>query len=161
MPESIKIAQREAMMWDTSQQEAIAFGNVMHKVLSFVKTKFDIDVAITKALEEGLITKNQETIVLQYIKDIVGNADLQEFFDGSFQVFNERSILKKGAKTMIPDRVVVNDKVAYLLDYKTGTHHLKYVNQLNEYENVLQEMGFVVKKKVLIYVGKQLEIVNL
>lgn len=161
LPESIKIAQREAMMWGTSQQEAISFGNVMHKVLSFVKTKFDIDLAITKALEEGLIAKSQEAMVLRYINEIVNNADLSEFFDGSFQVFNERSILKKGTKTMIPDRVVVNNNIAYLLDYKTGTPNQKYVNQLKEYESILQEMGFVVKKKVLIYIGEQLEIVNL
>ncbi|MES2812849.1 MAG: UvrD-helicase domain-containing protein [Bacteroidota bacterium] len=160
-PESIKIAQREAMMWGTSQQEAIEFGNVMHKILSFVKTKFDIDLAITKAIEEGLITMNQESVVRNYVEAIVGNEDLKEFFDGKYQVFNERSIIKRGTKTMIPDRVVVNDKEAYLLDYKTGTHNQKYVSQITEYESVLQEMGFVVKKKSLIYIGEQLEIVNL
>jgi len=160
-PESIKIAQREAMMWGTSQQEAIEFGNVMHKVLSFVKTKFDIDLAIIKALEEGLIATNQAPIVRNYVEKIVSNENLKEFFNGSYQVYNERSIIKSGAKTMIPDRVVVNNKEAYLLDYKTGTHNQKYVNQITEYESVLQEMGFVIKKKSLIYIGEQLEIVNL
>jgi len=150
-PESIKIAQREALMWGTSQQEAIEFGNVMHKVLSFVKTKFDIDLAITKAIEEGLITSNQEPIVRNYVEAIVGNENLKEFFDGTYQVYNERSIIKKGTRTMIPDRVVINNKEAYLLDYKTGSHNQKYVNQITEYESVLQEMGFCVKKKSLIY----------
>ena len=160
-PESIKIAQREAMMWGTPQQEAVEFGNVMHKILSFVKTKFDIDLAIAKALEEGLIAVSQEQMVRNYVEQIVSNENLKEFFDGSCQVYNERSIIKSGTKTMIPDRVVIDDRDAYLLDYKTGIHNQKYVSQITEYENVLQEMGFVVKKKSLIYIGEQLEIVNL
>jgi hypothetical protein len=36
---NIKIAQREALMWGTHQQEAIEYGNVIHEILSFVKTK--------------------------------------------------------------------------------------------------------------------------
>ena len=133
----------------------------MHKVLSFIKTKFDIDLAIARALEEGLITKNQESVVRNYLEDIVSNENLNEFFEGSYQVFNERSIIKSGVKAMIPDRVVINNKEAYLLDYKTGIHNQKYVNQITDYEQVLQEMGFVVKKKSLLYIGVQLEIVNL
>jgi hypothetical protein len=31
--------QREALMWGTHQQEAIEYGNVIHEILSFVKTK--------------------------------------------------------------------------------------------------------------------------
>ena len=160
-PESIKIAQREALMWGTKQQEAIEFGNVMHKVLSYVNSKFDIDLAIVKALEEGLITYVQKETVEKVLSEIVLNENLKEFFDGQSQIFNERIIIKKGVKTIIPDRVVVNKKEAFLLDYKTGSHNQKYVQQLQEYENALREMGFDVKKKSLIYIGEKLEIVNL
>ncbi|MBA4317729.1 MAG: hypothetical protein C0412_04950, partial [Flavobacterium sp.] len=59
-PKNIKIAQREALMWGTHQQEAIEYGNVVHEILSFVKTKMDVDLAITKAVESGLITLNQK-----------------------------------------------------------------------------------------------------
>jgi ATP-dependent exoDNAse (exonuclease V) beta subunit len=56
---------------------------------------------------------------------------------------------------------VVKNKNAYLLDYKTGAHQSKYEKQLNEYELALQEMGFNVLKKSLIYIGENLEIVHL
>ena len=58
-PKNIKIAQREAIMWGTHQQEAIEYGNLIHEILSFVKTKDDVDFALTNALENGLITNNQ------------------------------------------------------------------------------------------------------
>ncbi|WP_136667322.1 exodeoxyribonuclease V subunit beta [Flavobacterium sp. H122] len=159
--ENIKIAQREAMMWGSKQQEAIEFGNTMHEVLSFVKSKYDVDLAIIKAIENGLITENQKEVVLQMLNDIVFHSELADFFDGKGQVFNERTILKKGTKNHIPDRIVVKEKEAYLLDYKTGTHNQKYVVQILEYENALKEMGFSVQKKSLVYIGEKIEILNL
>jgi hypothetical protein len=54
-PRMVKIAQRESLMWGSTQQKAIEFGNVTHEVLS-VKTRHDIDTALTKAIENGLIT---------------------------------------------------------------------------------------------------------
>ena len=49
-PKRIKISQREALMWGTHQQEAIEFGNTIHEILSYINTKNDIDLALTKAL---------------------------------------------------------------------------------------------------------------
>lgn len=160
-PQNIKIAQREAMMWGSKQQEAIAFGNVMHTILSFIKTKHDVGYAIEKGMEEGWISANQVPKVKDYILQIVQHPELQLFFEEKYLVYNERSILKKGNATMIPDRVVLYQNEAFLLDYKTGLPDAKHVAQIAKYEEVLQEMGWEVKKKVLLYIGEQLEIVNL
>ena len=160
-PESIKIAQREALMWGTPQQEAIEFGNMMHEVLSFVKSKNDVDLAIAKALESGLISLTQVDLVLETLQKIVHHPELDSFFSEDNQVFNERSILKRNAKMMIPDRVTLKERAVCLLDYKTGTHQEKYVKQIEEYEAVLEAMGFNVVKKTLLYIGEKLEVVNL
>jgi ATP-dependent exoDNAse (exonuclease V) beta subunit len=160
-PSHIKIAQREAMMWGSNQLRAIEFGNVLHEILSFIKNKNDIQIAITKALENGLITESQKEEVSQTITEIVHHPDLIEFFDADMIVYKEQNILKKNFKTIKPDRVTIKNKSAYLLDYKTGKHQAKYTQQLNEYEFALQEMGFQVQKKVLIYIGENLEIVHL
>ncbi|TGD58484.1 UvrD-helicase domain-containing protein [Flavobacterium humi] len=160
-PEAIKIAQREALMWGTHQLSAIEFGNVLHEVLSYVNTRHDISLAVKKALENGLITENQKQEVEKTIAEIVSHPDLKDFFDENAAIFNEQNILKKGTRTIKPDRVAVLGNNAYLLDYKTGTHQPKYAKQLDEYEAALQEMGFSVLKKTLIYIGENLEIVHL
>ncbi|MFC4816137.1 UvrD-helicase domain-containing protein [Flavobacterium sp. GCM10023249] len=159
--ESIKIAQREALMWGTVQQEAIEFGNMMHEILSFVTTKNDVDLAVIKAVESGLISENQKDTVAEKLRSIVSHSELQDFFAEGNRVFNERSVLKKNAKTMIPDRVVIQGKTVFLLDYKTGAHQSKYEKQLAEYELVLEEMGYSVDKKTLLYIGENLEVVHL
>ncbi|WP_413999584.1 UvrD-helicase domain-containing protein [Flavobacterium sp. W1B] len=161
-PKNIKIAQREALMWGTHQQESIEYGNVVHEILSFIKTKNDIDLAIDKALENGLINLTQKEIVRQTIQDIVNDQKLELFFAEGNEVLNEQTIIQKEGKTMKPDRMVLTkDKEVFLLDYKTGIHNSKYQAQLENYQNAIELMGYKVIKKSLIYIGKEIDVVDL
>ena len=160
--ENIKIAQRESLMWGTSQQDAITFGNVIHEVLSYVHTKSDIDLALKKALESGLIAGTQKEIVEKAVRDIVNHADLSLFFDENNTVFNEQTIIQKHGSLVKPDRMVLkNNSEMYLLDYKTGKHETKYNQQLQTYQDAIEQMGYKVIKKSIIYIGNEIEIVNL
>ncbi|HSN49213.1 MAG TPA: hypothetical protein VLR29_10675, partial [Flavobacterium sp.] len=94
-PKNIKIAQREALMWGTHQQEAIEYGNVVHEILSFVKTKADVDLAITKALESGLINLNQKDLVCKTKQEIVNHKELSVCFAEGNEVLNEQTIIQK------------------------------------------------------------------
>lgn len=159
---SIKIAQREALMWGTHQQEAITYGNVVHEILSFVKTKNDIGVAIEKAIESGLITALQQEAVRETISAIVTNPELEPFFAVGNEVLNEQAIIRKESGTIKPDRMVITEnKEVLLLDYKTGQHQHKYQHQLETYEQAIESMGCKVAKKALVYIGEALNIVNL
>lgn len=160
-PKNIKIAQREALMWGTDQQDAITFGNILHEIMAFILTKEDVDLAIQKAIELGLITVSQKDVFKETIQNIVNHSELKEYFELDVKVFNEQNIIKKASKTIKPDRVVLKGNTAYLLDYKTGEKHNNHKAQLEEYELALQEMKYTVAKKVLIYIGENIEIVNL
>ncbi|MBF2707404.1 UvrD-helicase domain-containing protein [Flavobacterium soyangense] len=161
-PKNIKIAQREALMWGTHQQEAIEYGNVVHEILSFIKIKTDVDLAITKAIESGLITMNQKEVVYKTIQEIVNHSELSNYFAEGNEVLNEQTIIQKLGNTIKPDRMVLtNHKEVYLLDYKTGTHNSKYQLQLENYQNAIELMGYKVVKKALIYIGEQINVVNL
>jgi ATP-dependent exoDNAse (exonuclease V) beta subunit len=79
-PKNIKIAQRESLMWNTKQQKAIEYGNVIHEILSFVKSVNDVDLAIAKAIENGLIIFSQKEEVAKTINEIVNHNELTDFF---------------------------------------------------------------------------------
>lgn len=161
-PKNIKIAQREALMWGTYQQEAIEYGNVIHQILSFVKTRNDVDLAIVKSIESGLITFGQKETVFNTIQEIVNHSELEMCFAEDNEVLNEQTIIQKEGKTIKPDRMVItkNNEV-YLLDYKTGTHNVKYQQQLENYQIAIELIGYKVIKKALIYIGKGIDVVNL
>jgi ATP-dependent exoDNAse (exonuclease V) beta subunit len=159
---NIKIAQRESLMWGTHQQEAIEYGNVVHEILSLVKTKSDVDLAITKAIESGLISVNQKDVVYKTIQEIVNHEELSNYFEVGNEVLNEQTIIQKQGNTIKPDRMVLTkNKEVFLLDYKTGTHNPKYQLQLENYQNAIELMGFKVVKKSLIYIGEEIKVVNL
>ncbi|MEK8178885.1 UvrD-helicase domain-containing protein [Flavobacterium buctense] len=161
-PKNIKIAQKESLMWNTQQQKAIEFGNILHEILSFVKTKDDIDLALTKAIENGLIVASQKDEVEQTIKQVINHPDLDTYFAIDNKILNEKTIIQKEGNLVKPDRMVINtNKEIYLLDYKTGAHQAKYTTQLENYQNAIEKMGFKVTKKALVYIGERLEIVNL
>ncbi|PBJ11055.1 exodeoxyribonuclease V subunit beta [Flavobacterium sp. ACN6] len=161
-PKSIKIAQREALMWGTHQQEAISYGNIVHEILAFVKDKSDIDLAVTKALENGLITYDQVDMVLQTLREIVNHPELALCFDGNHTVLNEQTIVQKEGRILKPDRVVfLESKEAFLLDYKTGAVNSKYQQQIQEYQDAIEDLGYKVLKKALVYIGSEIEVVNL
>ncbi|REG99153.1 UvrD-helicase domain-containing protein [Flavobacterium aquicola] len=161
-PKNIKIAQKEALMWGTHQQQAIEFGNVIHEILSFVETKSDVELTINKAVENGLITILQKELVTNAIFKIMNHKDLIDYFAEGNKVFNEQTIIQKEKGTIKPDRLVINkNREALLLDYKTGVHNSKYKYQLENYQSAIEKMGFKVLKKALVYIGAEIDVVHL
>ncbi|WP_298141597.1 exodeoxyribonuclease V subunit beta [Flavobacterium sp.] len=161
-PKNIKIAQRESIMWNTKQQKAIEFGNIIHEILAFVKTKNDIDLAITKAIENGLIISSQKEEVLATISDIVNHNELTDYFSEEHKVMNEQTIIQKQGNIAKPDRISISkDKQVFLLDYKTGQHLPKHKTQLENYQKAIEDMGYKVEKKSLIYIGETIEVLHL
>ncbi|MGL2962498.1 UvrD-helicase domain-containing protein [Flavobacterium sp. RSB2_4_14] len=161
-PKNIKIAQRESLMWNTTQQKAIEYGNIIHEILSFVKTENDIDLALTKAIENGLIISSQQEEVKKAIREIVMHHELSDFFSENNKILNEKTIIQKDGGLVKPDRMVITNKnEIYLLDYKTGENQAKYKQQLENYQNAIEKMGFKVTKKALVYIGETINVVNL
>lgn len=159
---TIKIAQREALMWDTTIQKSIEYGNLVHEILSKIQYKKDIEEALSKAIFEGLLVLDQEDKVRSSIEMICNHEELQDFFRDDFKVFNEQNILKKGMPNIKPDRVVIKGNEAYILDYKTGAEHKKHIEQVKQYELALIEMGLNVTKKALVYTQEDdLKIIHL
>jgi ATP-dependent exoDNAse (exonuclease V) beta subunit len=161
-PKNIKIAQRESIMWNTKQQKAIEYGNIIHEILSFIKTKKDIDLAITKAIENGLIISNQKDEVLKSISEIVNHNELTDYFSEQNKVMNEQTIIQKKGNLVKPDRMSISkDNQVFLLDYKTGNYLPKHKIQLENYQNTIEEMGYKVAKKSLIYIGEEIQVLHL
>ncbi|KOS06805.1 ATP-dependent helicase [Flavobacterium akiainvivens] len=159
-PRRVKIAQRESLMWGNAQAQAIEFGNVVHEVLSFVKTESDIPLALMKAIEQGLITHPQMEQMESTLKQVVTHPDLAVFFEEGNAIYNEQSIIAPNMPNIKPDRVAIRNGQAYLLDYKTGAHKEAYEKQLNGYAFALREMGLTVAKKTIVYISEGIEIVN-
>ena len=159
---NIKIAQRESVMWGTNRQKSIEYGIILHEILSYIKTKNDVDLAISKAIENGLIVFSQKKEVEETILSIVNHPELIDFYSDNVKILNEKTIIQKEGSIVKPDRMVINtNKEVFLLDYKTGLHQPRHQHQLEEYQSAIEKMGFKVIKKSVIYIGEEINVVNL
>lgn len=158
---SVKIAKKEALMWGTHQQEAIAFGNILHEIMANITSKTAIPVAIHKAVEEGVLLDSQKEIVEEKVLKIVNHPDLLDFFNENYLVLNERTIVSNGEPNVKPDRVVIHENQAFILDYKTGDYQEKHERQLNNYARIIEKMNVKVVKKILVYIDEDIKIIHL
>jgi ATP-dependent exoDNAse (exonuclease V) beta subunit len=158
---SIRIAKKEALMWGTLQQDAIEFGNIIHQILSYIITKNDLQTALTKSLDEGLIQQSQKSIFEEKINQIIHHPELEDYFNPNYTVFTEHNIISPNEINLKPDRLVIHNSEAFLIDYKTGTQDEKHKKQIENYVRVIEKMNLKVTKKVLLYIGEELKIIHL
>jgi len=66
---------------------------------------------------------------------------IKSWFDGSYAVYNERSLLKFDI-LLRPDRIMISGKKAVVVDYKTGESKSdNYQWQVKRYARILKETG--------------------
>ncbi|WP_204344613.1 UvrD-helicase domain-containing protein [Psychroserpens algicola] len=156
---NLNILTSSGYLWDTAQEKAIAQGNLVHHIMSFIKTENDIDFALEHFLSAGHINATQFEALQPIINDLITHKNLRPYFATNLKVYNEKDIITKEGKILRPDRVVINtNNEATIIDYKTGLKDSKHKEQLFDYQYVLEEMGFDVVKKVLIYINDDIVI---
>jgi ATP-dependent exoDNAse (exonuclease V) beta subunit len=156
---NIKIVTNSGYLWDTTQQMAIEKGNLIHYIMSQIKTKIDVNITFDKCLATGIINSEQALELKENVNNIVNHPLLSDYFNSVNTIYNEREIITKEGVTLRPDRLVINaNNEVVIIDYKTGQPDKKYVQQLRSYQQALEDMGFFVTKKILIYSNDNLEI---
>jgi len=156
---NIKIVTNSGYLWDTKQLMAIEKGNLIHYIMSQIKTKTDINITFDKCLTTGIINSEQALELKEIVNTIVNHPQLSDYFNSVNTIYNERDIITKQGVLLRPDRLVINVKnEVVIIDYKTGQPNKKHVQQLQSYQHALEDMGFLVIKKILIYSNDNLEI---
>lgn len=156
---NIKVVTKSGFLWDTNQKEAIEKGNLVHNIMSQVETKEDVDFVINDFIEASTINKEQAFTLKQIILQIVNHSELNNYYSSKFTIYNERDIITKEGMILRPDRVVINSNLeAIIIDYKTGAEDKKHAQQLQLYQDVLEDMDFAIKRKILVYINDDIKV---
>jgi ATP-dependent exoDNAse (exonuclease V) beta subunit len=148
-------------LWDTTQGEAINFGNLIHEILSKIITIKNIDTVVAQFQQQGFMNLEQSKEIKDKIYAIVGHQKLKKYFSEDVTIYNEREIVDVDNQILIPDRLVFNDNnQVTIIDYKTGSPSNEHHQQLLKYERVLKSMDFKVIKKLLIYINQEIDVVE-
>ena len=148
--------QNSSLLWDTDQGIAIVYGNLIHEILSKIKTKNDISEVLSQYLFKGVIPFELQEEIQLIVNKIIDHPKLANYFEQNNVVFNEQEILTSDKKIVIPDRLVFNKNEVTIIDYKTGKPDKKYHNQINNYGEVLANLNYEVDKKILVYINDEI-----
>ena len=138
------------------QYEYIEDGKLMHLVMSGIATASDIVPTLNKLMIEGLIaTMEQYDKIKNLVEKALLNGKAAGWFDGSYKLYNECSILGDSEKkSRRPDRVMIKGNEAIVVDYKFGKEYDDYGTQVKNYMNLLANIGYTDVKGYLWYVYK-------
>lgn len=155
----INIVTTSSKWWGTTVQEASIYGNKIHQLLSQINTEDDVDSVLKYARNRGFISAQEVAIFFDLLKNIVNHSSLNTYYQHNLSIFNEREILTDAGEIIIPDRIVVNaQNQAIIIDYKTGKELETHLDQINKYAYYVQQMGFSVTSKLLVYINESITI---
>jgi len=127
---NISIVAKSSLLWDTNQGKAIVYGNLIHEILSKIKTKNDISEVVNQYTYKGTITTIQKNEIIAILNELVNHPKLSDYFEQNRIVYTEQEIVTSEKNIIIPDRLVINNNNVTIIDYKTGNPDIKYHNNL-------------------------------
>jgi len=135
-------------------------GNILHSLFQDIKYMDDVESAISKLKFEGKLDDLQSIEVKGMVDDLFKKPQVASWFSKDWKVINERDILLGEGNTLRPDRVIVKDDQAIVIDYKFGKKKEKsHIRQVDAYKKLLEKMKFKQVSAFILY-GKLDEIVE-
>ncbi|MDA3882089.1 MAG: UvrD-helicase domain-containing protein [Bacteroidales bacterium] len=145
-----------------SNHTSRSYGLTMHKILERIITVDDVARAVQSCVLEGLMEVHETAEMNDFIRNKIQGSEVKSWFDGSYTVLSEQSILLPTAVEKRPDRIMITDNHAVIVDYKftdqTATTHTE---QVAEYMNIISSMGYGVEGYVWYVQQNVLENVSL
>ncbi|MDO9257634.1 MAG: UvrD-helicase domain-containing protein [Bacteroidales bacterium] len=158
----IKIARRAPVYWSTDQSKnKQAWGTLIHDTLAAIRTKDDILEIVAKQALVNLLDEEQTELLLSRVTATVNHDLLKDYFNESVQLKPEAGILTPKGDVFRPDRVIFNKNETIILEFKTGLPKPGHEIQLNNYGEILLQMGYPGIRKLLVYLDETITVKNL
>jgi len=111
-----------------------------------------VENALYSIKNEGVITESQVELLRQNVSKVLENQPFSDWFSGSWTVKTESEILTKGAAIYRPDRIMIRDNQAIVVDYKFGEQLPKHQKQVQNYMQLIKGMNYADVKGYIWYV---------
>ncbi len=127
-------------------------GIAMHHVFSLITDEQSVEEAVGQAYAAGVASCSKEEL-LDMVKGKIASVKEYGWFDNCYSVFNECCILTEEGEEKRPDRVIIKENKAIVIDYKFGLRLPGYRKQVSRYKDLLTAMGFTDVEGYLWYIS--------
>lgn len=157
----INIAASEDIIDKTlSSISSNAYGKLIHSILSEIETVEDISIIISSLAHSGLLVESDIKLIENTIIGVVTHPELVKYFKAGQIIKNETEIIIGKGEIIRPDRVVVDNKLLTIIDYKTGEEKEQDYKQLGEYRDAFNSLGYKSIESKLVYIGDVVRVVD-
>jgi ATP-dependent exoDNAse (exonuclease V) beta subunit len=143
------------------QRQKQDFGLLVHELLEKSRTHADINMNLEAFYFEGRLDESEKNEVSKQLDKLFANPVFASWFEGEGQLMAEQGILLPDGSQKRPDRIILKDKEAIIVDFKTGSEFEKHQKQVKEYMDLVSSLSQKTSKGYLCYLedGKIVEVV--
>jgi ATP-dependent helicase/nuclease subunit A len=150
----LRLNSEEFLVSDEQRRSVKNTGKLIHEILAEVKTVEDMEPACERAYKQKKISREEKSEILVKLKNSLNNPVIRHWYTGDFRILNERNLLDRHA-LLRPDRVLILDRKAVVIDYKWGEKMPdKYRKQVFRYADTLKKCGFEEVEGYLWYINQ-------
>ncbi|HEY8935259.1 MAG TPA: UvrD-helicase domain-containing protein [Cyclobacteriaceae bacterium] len=136
---------------DEEKFARISYGVHMHIVLSRLQYEKDIDTTLNTLAFEGVVTEEERESLRVQLQTLVQLPQVANWFSEKWEVKTEVPILLPGGEENRIDRLMLHEKHAIVVDFKTGEPTRADVRQVLDYMNILRQMNYYQVEGYLLY----------
>ena len=147
--------------WDVENpQKNRTWGNLIHDILSKVNFAGDEEIVLNEYISSGILDSGQRKVIELKIDELLSDPRIRPFFETGLNVKTEAEILDQTGNVYRPDRIILDDKHAIIMDFKTGKPNELQKNQLLHYGKLMKEMGYDKVEQYLLYIEPEVQLVE-
>jgi ATP-dependent exoDNAse (exonuclease V) beta subunit len=134
---------------EAGKMSYIKLGSILHEIFSTIRTHNDIDTALARLEEDGILYDNELTTqrITTMLRKRLENEQIADWFSGKWKLFNECTILQRDNNndTILnqrPDRVMMKDDEIVIVDFKFAKQKEEHERQVRGYRDLIAGMGY-------------------
>ncbi len=158
-PQSLRLKLHAGNYFGTEGErtrEMTNYGLMMHEIFAGIACLEDVPEAVASMVIEGKIPENEAGSLVERFNDLISGQAVSSWFDPGNTLMKEAEILLPSGSIKRPDRIIVRNGNATIIDFKFGEKDPEHAIQINQYRNLLEMMGYRNTEAYIWYVDGNL-----
>jgi hypothetical protein len=156
-PGSLKLKLHGENYFSSGSEEVrqkINYGKLMHEVFEKINSIDDVEISVQNLVMEGKITDADSQDIIGKMNSLLSASPVSDWFRPGIKVMKEAEILMPSGNTRRPDRIILVDGKAVIIDFKFGEEKELYSRHVEEYRDLMLDMGYKAIDTFIWYVEK-------
>ncbi|WP_192349336.1 exodeoxyribonuclease V subunit beta [Algoriphagus sp. Y33] len=133
------------------QRKKQKFGLIVHEILELSADKNAALQNLQTFYFEGRLNEEEKQLVERQLEHLFTDPLFASWFGAKGILLAEQGILLPGGKQKRPDRIILNESEALIVDFKTGEAQIRYASQVREYMELVSRLSQKPTKGYLCY----------